>query len=78
MAAETATEHGKDIDDGRFGRSVILWAAAGLPIAFVVITLMVWLLLDVSIDKALAISIWPAILTGGFAGGFVGVVRGAK
>jgi hypothetical protein len=78
MAVETATEHGKDIDDGRFGRSVILWAAAGLPVAFVVITLMVWLLLDVGLDEAMAISLWPAILTGGFVGGFVGVVRSAE
>jgi hypothetical protein len=38
----------------------------------------VWLLLDVSLDKAVAISLWPAILTGGFVGGFVGVVRGAE
>ena len=75
MAAESPIEHEQDIDDGRFGRSVILGAAVGLPIAFVVITLVVWLLFDVSLDKAVAISVWPAILTGGFVGGFVGVVR---
>lgn len=77
MAAETATEHEKDIDDGRFGRSVMLGAAVGLPIAFVVLTLAVWLLLDVGLDEAVAISVWPALLTGGFVGGFVGVVRAA-
>ena len=78
MAAETSLEHEEDIDDGGFGRSVILWAAIGLPVAFVVITLAVLLLLDVNLDKAVAISVWPAILTGGFVGGFVGVVRAAK
>lgn len=78
MAAETSLEHEADIDDGRFGRSVILWAAIGLPVAFVVITLAVWLLLDVNLDKAVAISLWPAFLTGGFAGGFAGVVRAAR
>jgi len=78
MAAETPIEQGKDQEDGVFGRSVIFGAAAGLPIAFVVITLAVWLLLDVSFDKAVAISLWPAFLTGGFAGGFVGVVRAAR
>lgn len=71
MAAETNEE----LNDGKFGRSVILGAAIGLPVAFVVITLAVWLLLDVNLDEAVAISLWPAFLTGGFVGGFVGVVR---
>jgi hypothetical protein len=75
MAAETPLEHEADGNDGRFGRSVMLGAAIGLPVAFVVITLAVWLFLDVDLDKAVAISLWPAILTGGFGGGFIGVVR---
>ena len=75
MAAPTPLEHEEDANDGRFGRSVVLGAAIGLPVAFVVITLAVWLMLDVDLDKAVAISLWPAILTGGFVGGFVGVVR---
>ena len=73
-----ATEHDQhDIDEGRFARSVGRWIGIGLPVAFVVITLAVWLLLDVSFGKAFVISAWPAILTGVFGGGFVGVVRGA-
>jgi len=76
MAAPAAPEQ-RDIDEGKFGRSVARNAAIGIGVAFVVLTLVVWLLLDVSFEKALAISIWPALLTGGFAGGFVGVVRGA-
>jgi len=73
------TEHVQhEIDEGQFARSVALSIGAGLPIAFVVITLAVWLMLDVSFGKAFAISAWPSILTGVFGGGFVGVVRGAK
>lgn len=75
MAAETPLEHEEDANDGKFGRSVVLGAAIGLPVAFVIITLAVWLMLDVDLDEAVAISLWPAILTGGFGGGFVGVVR---
>jgi hypothetical protein len=78
MPAEAPTEHQNDIDEGKFGRSVALGIGAGLPVAFVVITLAVWLMLDVSLGKAFAISAWPAILTGVFGGGFVGVVRGAR
>lgn len=77
MSTETSTEH-RDIDEGKFGRSVARGAGIGIPIAFVVITLAVWLMLDVSFGKAFAISAWPAILTGGFAGGFAGVVSGSK
>ena len=75
MAGETPRQQQSDSDDGRFGRSVFLGAAIGLPIAFLVITVAVWLLLDVGLGEAVAISVWPAILTGGFVGGFVGVVR---
>jgi preprotein translocase subunit SecF len=78
MSAPASLEHEKDIDDGKFGRSVVRGAGVGIPVAFVVITLAVWLILDVSFGKAVAISAWPAFLTGGFGGGFVGVVRGSK
>lgn len=78
MPASTSLEHHKDIDDGKFGRSVVRGAGVGIPVAFVVITLAVWLMLDVSFGKAVAISAWPAFMTGGFAGGFVGVVRGSR
>ncbi|MDH3262068.1 MAG: hypothetical protein OEM81_14925 [Acidimicrobiia bacterium] len=72
------TTNHRDIDHVKFGRSVARGAALGIPIALIVITLAVWLLLDVGIGEALLISAWPALLTGGFGGGFVGVVRGAK
>ncbi len=73
-----ATEHDQhDIDEGQFARSVVRWIGIGMPVALVVITLAVWLFLDVSFSKAFVISAWPAILTGAFVGGFVGVVRGA-
>lgn len=78
MSAETPTEHEqRDIDEGKFARSVVVSVGVGLPVAFVVITLAVWLMLDVDLEKAFVISAWPAILTGVFGGGFVGVVRGA-
>lgn len=76
MPEEPSTE--STSTDGAFGRSVGLGAAIGIPVAFVVITLAVWLILSVEFGEAVAISIWPALLTGGFAGGFIGVVRGAK
>ena len=76
MAEEPSTE--STSTDGAFGRSVGLGAAIGIPVAFVVITLAVWLILSVEFGEAVAISIWPSLLTGGFAGGFIGVVRGAK
>lgn len=66
-----------DIDEGKFARSVAFWIGASLPVALVVITLAVWLTLDVSLDKAFVIGAWPAVLVGVFGGGFVGVVRGA-
>jgi hypothetical protein len=79
LSGATTTEHDQhDIDEGKFARSVGLWIGIGLPVAFLVITLAVWLMLDVSFDKAFVISAWPSILTGVFGGGFVGVVRGAK
>jgi len=74
-AAELAEHERQGIDEGAFGRSVAFWIGAALPVAFVVITLAVWLMLDVSLGKAFAISAWPSILTGAFGGGFVGVVR---
>ena len=79
MSGAASTEPNQtDVDEGQFARSVGRWIGIGLPVAFVVITLAVWLVLDVSLGKAIAISAWPAVLTGVFGGGFVGVVRGAK
>lgn len=73
-----ATSAGRqDLDEGRFGRSVAWGIGIGLPVSLVLITLAVWLVLDVSFGKAVAIAAWPAVLTGVFGGGFVGVVRGA-
>ena len=73
------TEHGQpDINEGQLARTVAAAIGFGLPVAFLVITLAVWWMLDVSLGKAFAISAWPAILTGVFGGGFVGVVRGAR
>ncbi len=76
MSAEVSTE--PSTDDSTFGRSVALGAAIGIPVAFVLITLAVWLMLDVGLGEAVAISVWPSLLTGGFGGGFIGVVRAAK
>lgn len=74
MSGASSAEH-RDLDDGRFGRSVALGIGIGLPISLVLVTLAVWLVLDVSFGKAVAIAVWPAVLTGVFGGGFVGVVR---
>ena len=76
MSGTTSAEH-QDLDDGRFGRSVALGIGIGLPVSLVLVTLAVWLVLDVSIGRAFAIAAWPAVLTGVFGGGFVGVVRGS-
>jgi len=75
--AEAPTEHeSTDLDEVQFARSVAFWIGASLPVAFVVVTLAVWLMLDADLGKVLTISVWPAILVGVFGGGFVGVVRG--
>lgn len=79
MAETASTEPNQhEMDEGQFARSVATAIGLGLPVAFLVITLAVWWMLDVSLGKAFAISAWPAILTGVFGGGFVGVVRGAR
>jgi hypothetical protein len=76
--AASSEHHQTDVDEGQFARSVGRWIGIGLPVALVVVTLAVWLMLDVSLGKAFTISAWPAVLTGVFGGGFVGVVRGAN
>ena len=79
MPPEASTEHHQqDVDGGKFGRSVLRGIGAGVPIALVVMTLAMWRILDVSLGEALAVSAWPALLTGGFGGGFVGVVRASR
>ncbi len=70
-----AGEH-LDIDESRFARSVVWWIAIAVPVTLVFFSLALWLILDVSFQKAFAIAVWPSILTGTFGGGFVGVVRG--
>jgi len=79
MAETASTEPDQhEVDEGQFARTVAAAIGFGLPVAFLVITLAVWWMLDVSLGKAFAIAAWPSILTGVFGGGFVGVVRGAR
>lgn len=72
------THDRQEIDQSKFARSVARWIGIALPVAFVVLVGAVWGLLDVSLGEAVAIGAWPALLTGVFGGGFVGVVRGGK
>ena len=69
------THEREETDEIRFGRSVAVWIGLTTPVALVLVTLALWLVLDVTIDKAFAIGAWPAVLVGVFGGGFVGIVR---
>ena len=71
------TEHAQEADELRVARSVAVWIGIVTPVALVAVTLALWLVLDVTFDKALAIGAWPAVLVGVFGGGFVGIIRGA-
>lgn len=76
--AEAADHSHRDIDELKFARSVARGVGVALPVSLILITLALWLILDVDLTKAFAIGVWPALLTGVFGGGFVGVVRGSK
>ena len=67
-----------EIDQSKFARSVARWIGIALPVSFVILVGAVWLFLEVSLGEAVTIAAWPALLTGVFGGGFVGVVRGSK
>jgi hypothetical protein len=73
--AETR-EH-EETDEIRVGRSVAVWIGMATPAALVLVTLVLWLVLDVTLGKAFAIGAWPAVLVGVFGGGFIGIVRAA-
>ena len=70
-------EHAQETDEVRVARLVAVWIGIATPVALVVVTLALWLVLDVTFDKAFAIGAWPAVLVGVFGGGFVGIIRGA-
>jgi hypothetical protein len=71
------TREHEETDEIRVGRSVAVWIGMATPVALVLVTLALWWVLDVSIDKAFAIGAWPAVLVGVFGGGFIGIVRAA-
>jgi len=78
MAEPTAAEYDtQEPHEVRVGRSVAVWIGIATPVALVAVTLVLWLVLDVTLGKAFAIGAWPAVLVGVFGGGFVGIVRGA-
>ncbi len=68
-ALEAATN-----DEAVFARLVARGALLGLPVAFVIITLGVWLGTGQPFSRSLTASILPSVLTGVFGGGFVGTV----
>ena len=68
-------ETGTD-DDVVFARSVRKGAMIGLPIAFLVITLAVWLGTGQPFSRSLTASLLPSVLTGVFGGGFGGMIVG--
>ena len=70
-----STDHDQASAEVRVGRSVAVWIGIATPVALVFVTLALWLVLDVTFDKAFAIGAWPAVLVGVFGGGFVGIVR---
>lgn len=65
-------------DDVVFARSVGKGAMLGLPIAFIVITLGVWLGTGQPFSRSLTASILPSVLTGVFGGGFGGMIAASK
>ena len=71
-----ADAHHDDEDQGtRMARAVALGAAVALPIAYLVVVLMVWLIGDGSLGQALITAVLPGILIGGFFGGFWGMTK---
>ncbi len=73
---EHAVTHG-EIDERRFALSVIWSIIIAIPLVIVVIIGAVWSLTDADFVRAFSVGIWPAILTGAFGGGFVGVIIGS-
>ncbi len=61
-------------EDALFARAVGKGAIIGLPIAFLVITLAIWLGTGQPFTRSLTASILPSVLTGVFGGGFGGMV----
>jgi hypothetical protein len=70
----TVTAHEQD-DDARLGRAVARGILFGLPIAYVLLVLGLWLLFDRDLTTALQTSALPGLLLGVFFGGFFGVTR---
>ena len=70
-------EGGND-DDAMFARSVGKGAMLGLPIAFILITLGVWLGTGQPFSRSLTASLLPSILTGVFGGGFGGMIAASN
>jgi heme/copper-type cytochrome/quinol oxidase subunit 4 len=69
-------EHSEEADvtrDARMGKAILKGLAVGLPISIVLMTIAVWLITDLDLADSFATALWPAILFGGFAGGFAGV-----
>jgi len=71
MAEHADTEPNEDLIFARaIGKSMMI----GLPVAFVAITLGVWLATGQSFDRALTAALLPSVLMGVFGGGFAGTI----
>jgi len=64
-----------DDHDARLGRSVAQGIVFGLPVAYVLLVVALWLMLDQDFTKALETAALPGVLMGVFFGGFFGVAR---
>lgn len=59
--------------DARMGKAIVRGVAIGWPASFVLLTLAIWLITDLSLADSFVTAALPAVLLGGFAGGFAGV-----
>jgi hypothetical protein len=63
-----------DPDDGAVGRAVVRGITAGAVFGFVV-TVLIGLLADLDLERAVEIAVWPGFVGGPFFGGVVAVGR---
>lgn len=72
--SERASNH-VDIDDTQLGSSVLVGTLIGLPLVFVVSTLMT---LRVGLVNAMAIAVLPTLFSGSYVGGLILLLRALR
>ncbi len=69
------TDHAGHVDDAELGRAVAMGTVIGLPLVFLVSTL---LALPVGVGNALAIATLPTLFSGSFVGGLILLIRAQR